>query len=184
MPAPDPEDRAAAAMFVAVRFWLMTKCGAGTAVRDLVTLLDDPTSPERTALLALLAFPGGDAEPVAWRHFDFNAGHWVYAKERPAYIKEWLPLYAAPVAGEAAAILRDLPPYLRHSIGCDGPSGRACICNYDKMEARIRATLAPGGRPRCGTCGGSGIIEDKPGPVGWATAYVPCPACAPAAEGA
>ena len=115
------------------------------------------------------------AEPVAWYRINEGPPRKVELSTCPLDPAAWLPLYAAPGAGEdgvprkALARLRECRAHGRIPI-------------MDDVDA-VLAALAPGGQPRCEVCGGHqrvAIAEWKGKlPTG---ATMPCPKCnAPAA---
>ena len=149
----------------------------------------DPDALEADILAALLAFPGGNAEPLAWRvvcadgSFDCPAHrHSCYTTESWSAIERddlnasshscsphrVEPLYAAPDAGEAGALREALEKYGDHGLCALTSADRGddgCTCGWDEIRD---ALLAPGGRPVTDagfTCAFCGRMHDGPQPV-------------------
>lgn len=185
-----PEDRAAAARRVALEIAGACRCMAPVMIRRC-----SPCLQADAITAALLAFHGGDAEPVGYtvRPSDEREGWDVFGPpgsaggtEDARDEQEWVATFysadalraflAAPVAGEAVALREALSQIAGHLNDTrpethDEHQPNSCA---EWMEQLAHTALAPGGRPRCETCGGS-----RKNPLGF-----PCPHCvdAPAAE--
>lgn len=122
---------------------------------------------------ALLAFPGGDAESVAWRLTWMVLGKPQHEYTDNTYraknnnAETVTPLYAAPGAGEAGALRKALERIGQLCIDhANQPPDLPGLIRDTKMI--VDAALAPGGRPVADagfTCAFCGRMYDGPQPV-------------------
>ena len=149
-----PEDRAAAARRVARKIvdgkWVFLRAPIeqqGVA-RGALDKIEDEIA------VALLAFPGGDAEPVAWRYHSTLKSFpspWKYVEREedcnPHKTYERQPLYTAPVAGEAGALRESLEAAKKRHRRCRTwkclPCAERAVLEAQVKVADLRAALRP-----------------------------------------